>query len=73
MRSYVPWICAGCMLCGLVGAVSWGVKKALSPPTASTQSPEAGKNRLSLLPYKIIGNYEIAKPEGEASGATARE
>ena len=48
----------------LLGVVSLGVKKAFFPATTSTQSSEAGKNRLSLLPYKIIGNYEIAKPEG---------
>ena len=64
MRSYVPWICASCMLLGLV---SWGAKKALSHRAAVPATSGNGQSQLSLLPYKIIGNYVIEK-----EGAVAR-
>ena len=66
MRSYVPWICAGCMLLGVVG---WGAQKALSYMGLSTPSVGVSKSQLSLLPYKIIGNYVIEPP---AEGTTVR-
>ena len=51
----------------LLGLVSWGAKKALSHRAAVPATSGNGQSQLSLLPYKIIGNYVIEK-----EGAVAR-
>ena len=69
MRSYVPWICAGCMLFGIIGL---GAKKAFLHTRADPENTSpAKKQTLLLLPYKIIGNYVIEKP-GEGSEAVTQ-